>query len=150
MADATASTHFPASEFACRCGCGSEGADPRLVEGLELLRSAIGAPVHVISGCRCDKHNTAVGGTPNSTHRCKRGEKTRGADITTYKIPMIDLFRAADKIPQFSMGGIGIYPKRGFIHVDIRGVRTRWGKVGAKYTPFAEAWEELKKEEVVA
>lgn len=142
--------HIPPSEFACHCGCGLDGCAGELHEALEELRRRAGAPVAVISGCRCKAHNDAVGSTDDSCHFSTAEKKTRAADIFVRGMTQVELFRLASGVLAFARGGIGIYPKRGFIHVDVRGVRARWGKIGARYTSFDEAWELLKKEEGVA
>ena len=54
--------HFKVSEFACKCGCGKQDIDQRVMDMAETIRLALGVPVHVNSGCRCEKHNTRVGG----------------------------------------------------------------------------------------
>jgi hypothetical protein len=35
---------------------------------LDILRATVERPLVVSSGCRCDKHNAAVGGAPLSRH----------------------------------------------------------------------------------
>ena len=55
-------THFKVSEFACKCGCGKDDIDQRVVDMAETIRTALGVPVKVNSGCRCEKRNAAVGG----------------------------------------------------------------------------------------
>ena len=54
--------HFKVKEFACKCGCGKDDIDQRVIDMAETIRTAIGVPVHVNSGCRCEKRNAAVGG----------------------------------------------------------------------------------------
>lgn len=61
------SKDFNRKEFACPC-CGKDNIDMRLVETVQAIRDAVGAPVIVNSGVRCAKHNKAVGGAPNSSH----------------------------------------------------------------------------------
>ena len=39
---------------------------------------------------------------------------------------MPDIAEAADRIYAFREGGIGTYPRSGFVHVDVRGERVRW------------------------
>ncbi|MFA5898031.1 MAG: D-Ala-D-Ala carboxypeptidase family metallohydrolase [Hyphomicrobium sp.] len=148
--DPEAPDHFPPSEFACHDGCGLDGCDPKLHAALTELRVAAKAAVHVISGCRCKAHNDAVGSTDDSCHFSTAEKKTRAADVFVRGMPQTELYRLAAAIPAFAGGGIGIYPKRGFIHVDVRPGRARWGKIGARYTSFDEAWTLLKKEEGVA
>ena len=61
--------HFKRSEFACRCGCGFDDEDLKVVEILEIIRRHFGdRPVIVTSGCRCVKHNNKVGGIKGSMH----------------------------------------------------------------------------------
>lgn len=62
------SEHFTAAEFACRCGCGAAAVNADLVERLERVRSALCAPVRIVSGARCAARNAAVGGKPRSAH----------------------------------------------------------------------------------
>ena len=61
--------HFQRSEFACKCGCGFDDINLRLVQILEDIRSHFGGnPVIITSGCRCAKHNAEVGGVQGSRH----------------------------------------------------------------------------------
>lgn len=62
------SPHFKRAEFACRCGCGADDISPYLVACLEDVRKALARPIIVTSGVRCETHNAAVGGVPNSQH----------------------------------------------------------------------------------
>ena len=62
------SEHFSRWEFACRCGCGYDDVDPFLVNKLEKIREYTGKPMTINSGCRCLRHNTMVGGNPQSEH----------------------------------------------------------------------------------
>lgn len=54
--------NFRVSEFACKCGCGHNSIDQRVIDMAETIRQALGVPVRVNSGCRCEKHNAKVGG----------------------------------------------------------------------------------------
>ena len=61
--------HFKQSEFACKCGCGYQDINLKVVEILEGIREHFGGkPLYVTSGCRCVKHNTKVGGIKGSKH----------------------------------------------------------------------------------
>lgn len=61
--------HFKKEEFACKCGCGLNRIDLRLVQVLEQIRTHFGdKPIIVTSGCRCSKHNKNVGGVQGSRH----------------------------------------------------------------------------------
>ena len=54
--------NFKVSEFTCKCGCGFNIIDQRVINMAQTIRDALGVPVHVNSGCRCEKHNANVGG----------------------------------------------------------------------------------------
>ena len=120
MGDLT--TNFSRSEFACRCGCGFDRVDPRLVAWLQDLRDTLGSPIVVNSGCRCTRHNRAVGGSPTSQHLAGRA-----ADIRAPGVRLAELYRLAELHRQAEAGGIGVYPDGGFVHLDVRGRRARWG-----------------------
>ena len=61
--------HFKPSEMTCKCGCGLNNTDLRLMQILEQIRSHFGdRPVIITSGCRCPRHNSAVGGVQGSRH----------------------------------------------------------------------------------
>lgn len=123
--------NFSRSEFECKCGCGFDDIDQTLVEGIQQIRDKIGVPLYCVrktkagyfpagSGCRCRKHNSRVRGSRNSQHILGKA-----ADI--WGMPDIDEFvKIADTIPVFNKGGIGVYKSRGFVHLDVRGSRSRW------------------------
>lgn len=60
--------YFQEKEFTCKCGCGMNNIDLRLVKVLDNIREHFGKPVIVTSGCRCVTHNKAVGGVQGSRH----------------------------------------------------------------------------------
>lgn len=112
------STHFSREEFACKCGCGYAAVDVELLRLLEEVREYFGLPVHINSGCRCEAHNRAVGGSPKSQHRF-----ARAADIVIEGVH-------PDKIKEYfdreypNSYGLGGYP--GFTHIDTRDHKARW------------------------
>lgn len=116
------SEHFDEREFLCRCGCGGgQGKIHRhLVLGLQMLREIVGRPVVLTCAYRCPKHNAAVGGVPNSYH-----VQGMAADIYVTGLTPYELAGQAARVPLFFQGGIGIYPKRGFVHLDV-GTKRRW------------------------
>ncbi len=122
------SPHFTSTEFACS-HCGVFQIDMRLVNALEELRVKIGKPIAINSAFRCAEHNKAVGGAQSSEHT-----KGLAADLAIPKNVTISMFYAAiDSIEAFKTGGVGIYPQKKFIHVDVRGKRARWAQVDDKY-----------------
>lgn len=60
--------HFKKSEFTCKCGCGMNNINLKLVKILEEIRNHFGQAVVITSGCRCKKHNADVGGVQGSRH----------------------------------------------------------------------------------
>ena len=111
------SPHFHEDEFACKC-CGEVGDKKQLqilVARLEMLRSQFNKPIKVISGYRCPKHNTKVGGAKKSQHML-----SQAADIV---IDGISPKRVA-KLAHGIFKGIGIYDH--FTHVDTRTYRASW------------------------
>ena len=118
------SKNFKRREFACRC-CGEVKVVPELVANLQVLRDEAGVPLAINSGYRCEKHNKAVGGSPNSQH-----VQGTAADIRPLgDMSLKDLCQLAEKIPGFASGGIGYYPISGFIHLDVRGTPARWTEI---------------------
>ena len=121
------SENFTREEFACKCGCGFDDVDPRLVSGLQKLRYRAGVPIHINSACRCDEHNKAVGGVP------RRKDGTGGsyhlygkaADIVITGMTPKQMAECAEHIPEFKTGAIITYLRKGFIHVDVRSYKYR-------------------------
>lgn len=110
------------------------------VLALEPLRAALGRSLRISSGYRSPAYNKKVGGAPGSQH-------CAGIAADVVMANDAEQLRAAalaSKIP--AIGGIGIYPGRGFIHVDIRqrvaGKPTSWAQVGGRYKAIPS---ELKK-----
>lgn len=60
--------YFKKEEFRCRCGCGADTMEKKLILEAEDVRVHFGAPVTVSSGRRCANHNARVGGVSNSRH----------------------------------------------------------------------------------
>ncbi len=135
------SPNFSRSEFVCRCGCGEDDISPKLVAALEQLRDLAGKPVNVVSGCRCPAHNRAVGGTTDSFHVPDRRRAGEAADIVIPGFSIKKMYRLAEQISAFNCGGIGLYPEAQppFIHVDIRGYKSRWAKIGGHYVGIDQA-----------
>ena len=111
--------HFKDSEFACKCGCGLASPDPELLQVLELIRAGIGNhPIFVNSGCRCESHNSNVGGSQNSQHlHCK------AADIWSNHATPDEISFIANQVIGLR-GGIGVYET--FCHIDVRETMSRW------------------------
>jgi uncharacterized protein YcbK (DUF882 family) len=94
----------------------------KLAENLQVLRDALGVPIHINSGYRTPEHNTAEGGMPLSQHLT-----ASAADIWCKEYTPKQVKEAIEKLiakGKMHNGGIGLYPT--FVHYDIRRTATRW------------------------
>lgn len=60
--------YFGKNEMTCKCGCGLNNTDLRLMQIADGIREHFGHPAVITSGCRCSKHNAEVGGVQGSRH----------------------------------------------------------------------------------
>lgn len=111
-------SNFTPREVSCRhCGelfldmpeCAGKYASPAL-DALQRLRAIWGRPIILNSAHRCAEHNAAVGGAARSRHlglafdcRCHEAEQEAFCN-------------AAE---QAGFTGLGRYPERGFVHLDL-------------------------------
>lgn len=119
--DAQISKNFRLSEF--RPGRHSYEfirISPALVRALEEIRERAGRPIQVTSGYRPPDYNREVGGVSNSTHI-----DGLAADIYCDGLTTEQLHDICEQVIG-KRGGVGYYPKSGFIHVDLRGYEARW------------------------
>lgn len=108
--------NFTRSEFACKCGCGFDTVDYKLVEILDEIRDHFDAKMTVNSGCRCEPHNTAVDGTPKTaTSTGSLHMYGRAADVVVEGIPPAIVAALAI---QMHVPGVGEYST--FTHIDTR------------------------------
>jgi uncharacterized protein YcbK (DUF882 family) len=112
------SENFSLHEFQCKDGSQLVKVDERLVEKLQKLRDMVGKPIIIQSGYRTPEYNKKVGGAADSQH-----VKGTAADISIKGMNVEDLAMLAEKV---GFDGIGIYTKQGFVHVDVRGYKSRW------------------------
>ena len=110
------SEHFTSAEFACKCGCGFDTVSPELIDILELIRDEYGKPMHITSGCRCQDHNQASGGTTNSAH-------LRGTAADVLCTNGADRRKLVDLGCMLYASGIGV--ARTFVHFDVYDVLPR-------------------------
>lgn len=108
--------HFKVSEFTCKCGCGYNVIDQRVIDMAETIRQELGVPVRVNSGCRCEKHNRAVGGTKGSFHM-----KGKAADLLC-SLGALKMFETVKRLKEEGklpdMEYCILYRGRNFIHID--------------------------------
>lgn len=113
------SNNFSRSEFRCKCGCGFDTPDDKLVKLLEEIRTQAGnKPIYINSACRCVIHNKNVGGSNTSQHILGKA-----ADIRCNHKTPDELSYIANEILGLT-GGVGVYNT--FCHVDVRDTMARW------------------------
>ena len=114
------SAHFKVREFACGDGSDAVLVAPRLVMVLQSIRSHFGVPVVIHSAYRTPQYNAKVDGAEHSQH-CYG----MAADISVsgQKPETVATF-ARQLMPDW--GGVGIYAKKGFTHIDVREKRSDW------------------------
>jgi zinc D-Ala-D-Ala carboxypeptidase len=110
---------FSPGEFDCK-GSGEYWHDPRALDMLQAMRSAIGKPLVINSGHRSAAHNARVGGVPNSQHR------RWAVDISTDGHDRRELVRAA-----IAAGFTGIGFGATFLHLDPRSKPVAWPYSGS-------------------
>ena len=110
--------NFNRDEFRCNCGCGFDDVDPELVDMLQTIRSYVGSPFRISSGCRCKQHNKKVGGVRNSQHILGKA-----ADVHC-QIGALELFRTVRKLYRMgaipALGHAQLYVADDFVHLDVR------------------------------
>lgn len=94
------SKNFDSSEFACKCGCGYDTPDPELIRMLQAARDLYGKPMIISSGCRCIKHNRAVGGAANSAHITGKAAELIKAHLFQYLLHSPCLLAKHKRIPK--------------------------------------------------
>lgn len=98
--------------------------DKRLFDLLHQLQTTLNddSQIHVISGYRSPKTNAMLANTTNGVAKKSYHMRGMAMDIA---IPGVDIIDLRDAAISLKAGGVGFYPKSGFIHVDTGRVR-RW------------------------
>jgi len=115
--------HFTQSEFACKCGCGFDDIDLKLVDLLDELREYYDAPITVTSGCRCEAHNKSIkGSAKKSQHLLGTAADIKIRDVETARVARMAILIGANGVKQYNT----------FTHIDVRA---------------GESWHRLKDEQ---
>jgi len=112
------SKYFTKEEIACKCGCGFAEMNPATLAIADKAREFVGYSITPSSGCRCEKHNSKVGGEKNSYH-----VKGMAMDLPV-KNPEHLYEYLCKEYPDSC--GFGLYDT--FVHVDCRTKKARWSK----------------------
>lgn len=110
------SKHLNKFEIACKCGCGLASMDSEILKIFDKIRDIHGKPLIINSGCRCKKHNAAVGGKETSAHLPDENGKCHALDIQCANSH--DRFDIIHLAVSFGISRIGIH--KSFIHIDTR------------------------------
>lgn len=113
--------NFSKHEFACKCGCGFDDIDPKLVETLQEIREFWGKPIHITSGCRCAKHNKNVGGKATSPHLKGAAADTAFSDPDEKQkfVELVLRMHQQGRLPH--LGGLGdMAYSNGCVHLDTK------------------------------
>jgi len=96
--------------------------DVRLIDLLTALRTKMDsdAPIEIISGYRSPVTNAALRARSTGVAKKSLHMRAMAIDIRLPGRDLADLRRAALDL---KLGGVGYYPKSGFIHVDVGPVR---------------------------
>lgn len=90
---------------------------------VDLVRTKAGKPISITSAFRNEAYNRACGGAKNSQHK-----QNCALDLIPHGFPPLALFnhlRALRDAGAFR-GGLGLYSRRGFVHIDTRGRNATW------------------------
>lgn len=119
--------NFTEKEFACKC-CGKNITSQKVIDMCQAIRDAIGYPIRVSSGTRCEKHNAEVGGEKNSNH-----VKGLAADLVCASTGAKRLFsviadmKARGRLPELSYAIL--YTQKDFVHIDCGAARTKYFEI---------------------
>lgn len=96
--------------------------DKRLFDLLYTLKSTLNTDkeIHVISGYRSPKTNAMLVGKSGGVAKKSYHMQGMAMDIA---IPGVNLKTIRDAALSLKLGGVGYYPKSGFVHVDCGPVR---------------------------
>lgn len=109
--------YFNRSEIACFCGCGFDSIDPSIIPILDTIRAKWGHGMRINSGCRCTRHNSAVGGHKNSAHLL-------GKAVDIKVVNSEDRFILLQELHHCNITSIGIY--KDFVHFDLTSNSKVW------------------------
>lgn len=87
---------------------------------LQALRTEWGGPLVLTSTWRPEEYNRSIGGAPNSQHLIW------ATDVVPSAPDPEKVERLAQMAEKLNFDGIGRYPTKGFVHLDMRGFAARW------------------------
>ena len=121
--------NFDVKEFGCHCGCGFNIIDQRVMNMCQTIREALGVPVRVNSGCRCEKHNAKVGGVKGSNHTLGLAADLSCSLGAQKMFDTVKKLKAEGRLEDLEY--CILYKKKNFIHIDCGKVRNKFFEVRA-------------------
>lgn len=132
MPDGKVTSHFRYIEFYTKDGTpfpvkALPGLRAHCERFLEPMREEFG-PCYILSGYRHEKYNRQIGGVANSRHIWDRYPTSTATDVMFRDSDVFDWAGVAREIRRKTggTGGIGIYPTKGFLHLDSREYKADW------------------------
>ena len=114
------SANFKVREIKCKDRSDVILIAPELVTVLQKIRTHFARPITITSAYRTPPHNKRENGEPFSQHLYGTA-----ADIVVPGVAPAKVAAYAETLLP-NRGGIGIYTKKGFTHVDVRAKKSRW------------------------
>lgn len=124
---ATNTKNFKVQEFACHCGCKHNPIDQRVINMAQVIRDALGVPVRVTSGCRCEENNARNKGVPNSYHIYGKAADLTCSLGAVKMFETVKKLKAAGKLPDLEY--CILYKRKNIIHIDCGGRRKTFWEV---------------------
>lgn len=113
--------YYKPIEWRCKCGRCKDRAsyaplEDNLLIRLDILRAALGAPITITSGWRCNDHNAATPGASATSYHLIG----RAADITAEDFPALaSLAERLGKLPLHKWTELIINSERRYIHAAV-------------------------------
>lgn len=114
------SANFKVREYRCRDGSDAVYIHEELAKVLQEIRTHFARPVNITSAFRSHAHNIKEGGEADSQHLYGMAADIALPGVSPSKVAAY----AETLMPDH--GGIGIYEKKGFCHIDVRNKKARW------------------------
>ena len=112
------SKNFTREEATCRCGCGKVVLVDSVIELIQNIRNEYGSSILINRWYSCPEHNKEVGGASSSFHILGLAVDLRPGDGD-----LKELYLVCEKAEP---NGLGIYPEKKFIHIDLGTRIQRW------------------------
>jgi uncharacterized protein YcbK (DUF882 family) len=115
--------NFSRHEFACKDNCGFDNINPKVVAMCQTIRDALGEPIKINSGCRCEKRNAESNGVKGSYHTLGKAADLSSAVGSARLFEVIQHLYANGKLNDLAY--CKRYINKNFVHIDCGKQRTR-------------------------